>query len=513
MSAQQGVTGGYRMMPAQDPLFGAARRLREANDRLRREVAAHEATLRELEVARRDLEVRVAERTKELSIVTARFETALRGAKIYVFSQDRDLRYTWFYSPRGDGADMLGRTDDEILSSPERDFIVAVKRRVLATGSPQDCEVPCVVPDGRAPFALRVDPTFGPDNAVDGIMCAAIDMSRIRSLESEQRRLADELRTALQRYQTALRGSKVTVFTQDRELRYTSISNPILGRRIEGIIGQTDECLLPLENRASIIALKTDALESGIPQHAEVSIAEGSGVRWYDLHVEPLRDDAGSIVGLICASVDVTERKEDEAHLRLLMRELTHRSKNLLAIIEAMARQTARSAGSIDAFVDQFGARIQALATSHDLLVQESWHGVLLHELVRSQLGHYLDRGESQVILNGPAIVLKPEVAQSLGLAFHELAANAARFGALSVAAGRVAVTWQRCSETEGRGLEILWSEDGGPKVREPERRGFGRMVIERSLTLSLAADVDLAFAPAGVRCRLVLPASRFSAQ
>ncbi|HMF27623.1 MAG TPA: PAS domain-containing protein, partial [Candidatus Cybelea sp.] len=197
-------------------LFGDARRLREANERLRREVAAHEATLRELETARRELELRVAERTKELSLMAARLETALSGARVHVSSQDRDLRYTWVYHPQAGAseAQLLGRTDEEVLSAAERDAVVALKRRVLESGTPEDCEVAFASPQGRTLFALHVDPQFGPDRTIEGVMSAAVDISQTRLLESEQRRLTDELRAAVQRYETALRGSNVTVFTQ-----------------------------------------------------------------------------------------------------------------------------------------------------------------------------------------------------------------------------------------------------------------------------------------------------------
>ena len=219
----------------------------------------------------------------------------------------------------------------------------------------------------------------------------------------------------------------------------------------------------------------------------------------------------GSIVGLSCAAVDITERKEGEAHLRLLMRELTHRSKNLLAVIQAMARQTARHVGSIDAFLTQFGARLQALATSHDLLVQESWYGVSLSELVRSQLGHYLDRIGTQVSLDGPAVVLKPEAAQSLGLALHELATNAAKYGALSVPGGHVSIRWKRMPATEGHGVDVCWQEADGPKVKAPKQRGFGSMVIEQNLRRSLDAEVTMDFAPAGLHCRIAIPVTQLS--
>src|SRR5262245_14921750 len=196
------------------------------------------------------------------------------------------------------------------------------------------------MPEGPVLFSVHIDPTFGPDNQIDGIMCAAIDVTRVRALEGEQQRLTAELGTAVQRYETALRGSNVTVFTQDRALRYTSISNPLFGREVKDIIGHSDDEILPPESRPAIAELKRAALETGLSKDGEVRLNAGSGMRWYDLHVEPLRDVTGAIVGLTCAAVDITERKEGEAHLRLLMRELTHRSKNLLAVIQAMARQT-----------------------------------------------------------------------------------------------------------------------------------------------------------------------------
>ncbi|MEJ2378912.1 MAG: HWE histidine kinase domain-containing protein [Pseudolabrys sp.] len=259
-------------------------------------------------------------------------------------------------------------------------------------------------------------------------------LDELRRLEARLQAQAEELnllRARFARYETALRGSHVIVFTQDCDLRYTSISKSMLGRAVDDILGRTDEEILPADSAADIVALKREALASGEAKNAEFALTEGPGVRWYDLHVEPLRNETGAIVGLTCAAVDVTERKEGEAHLRLLLRELTHRSKNLLAVIQAMARQTAHHAGSIDAFLKQFGARLQALAASHDLLVRESWYGASLGELVRSQLAAYINRGPGQVTFEGPDVALKPEAAQNLGLALHELAINAATFGAL----------------------------------------------------------------------------------
>jgi PAS domain S-box-containing protein len=318
------------------------------------------------------------------------------------------------------------------------------------------------------------------------------------------------MRARFARYEAALRGSQVAVYTQDRDLRYTSLSNPLFGRSIIDILGRTDEEIFPANSGDTIIALKREALSSGHPARAEVRFNGEGGAhdtRWHDLHIEPLRNETADIVGITCASIDITERKENEAHLRLLLRELTHRSKNLLAVIQGMARQTARHAGSVEAFLTQFGARLQAMASSHDLLVRESWYGASLSELIQSQLAGHIERGVGQVAIEGPPIALKPEAAQNLGLALHELAVNAAKFGALSVPTGRVSITWGQRETADGLAIELDWREQQGPKVKARRKTGFGSLVIERNLAQALEAEVNLAFDPEGLHCRIVLPA------
>lgn len=351
---------------------------------------------------------------------------------------------------------------------------------------------------------------------------AAAQETELERLESENRRLNDQvttqagelslLRARFSRYETALRGSQVTVYTQDRDLRYMSISNSMLGRSAEDMLGCTDSEILAGDGAAAIMAVKREVLATGEAKRAEIPLEDARGIRWHDLHIEPLRNETNEIIGLICASVDVTERKEGEAHLRLLLRELTHRSKNLLAVIQAMARQTANHAGSTDAFLKQFGSRLQALAASHDLLVRESWYGASLGELIRSQLSRYLDGNAVQVSIEGPAIALKPEAAQNLGLALHELAINAAKFGALSVPTGRISITWIRRETAVDSAVELDWREQLGPKVKARRKKGFGTMVIERNLARALDAKVNMDFDPDGLHCHIVIPASQILA-
>jgi PAS domain S-box-containing protein len=334
------------------------------------------------------------------------------------------------------------------------------------------------------------------------------ECQRLEAQVSAQDWELNVLRARFARYEAALHGSRVTVYTQDRDLHYTSISNPLFGHTVEEILGRTDLEILPQDAGAIVTTDKREVLASGQPKRLEFAIADASGTRWHDLHIEPLRNEAGDIVGLTCAAIDVTERKENEAHLRLLMRELTHRSKNLLAVIQGMARQTARHAGSVEGFLNQFGDRLQALAASHDLLVRESWYGASLRELIQSQLGAYIGTAEQQVAIDGPPTALKPEAAQNLGLALHELAVNAAKFGALSLPNGRVSITWT----LQDHVLMIEWREQYGPKVKIRRKRGFGSMVIERNLSRALDAKVDMAFEPDGLRCHIVIPESQMLA-
>jgi len=216
----------------------------------------------------------------------------------------------------------------------------------------------------------------------------------------------------------------------------------------------------------------------------------------------------GKAVRMTGTARDITESKRWEEHIRLLMREVTHRSKNLLAVIQAMARQTKLASRDVDDFEVRFSGRLQALAASHDLLVQRNWHGVSMRELVRSQLGHYLDQHAGQIAIQGESLIVTPEAAQNIGLAVHELSTNAAKYGALSVPEGRVEVRWSRTGSDGDARLQVQWIESGGPAVEQPRRRGFGQVVTEQLAARALQGTADLRFEAEGVRWTLDIPPS-----
>ena len=204
---------------------------------------------------------------------------------------------------------------------------------------------------------------------------------------------------------------------------------------------------------------------------------------------------------------DITGRKKAEEKIKLLMHEVNHRSKNLLMAVTAVTRQMA-SGEEAKIFADRLGERLAALAASYDALVSGEWRGVDVGDLVKSQLAHFKDLIGSRVFLEGPPAQLSPSAAQSLGMALHELATNAGKYGALSNVEGKVRVAWKIASNGAKPHFEIRWSEEGGPPLQPPQRRGFGHTVLVKLAEQALDAGVVLDFRPSGLLWELSAEAS-----
>jgi two-component sensor histidine kinase len=228
--------------------------------------------------------------------------------------------------------------------------------------------------------------------------------------------------------------------------------------------------------------------------------------RWISIRGRTFFED-GRAVRILGTARDITERKTREQHVRVLLRELVHRSKNLLAVVQAMSRQTAAGATSVEEFQRKFAARLQALSMAHDLLVSQDWRGASLRELVRAQLAYCMDVPRDDIAeharIEGPKIMLKPEAAQNVGLALHELAANALSYGALSVPDGSVSLKWG----FEDDRLNIEWRESGGPTLVAPPKEGFGHKVVKKLVAQALDGEATLSFPPDGLIWTLSIPA------
>jgi len=330
-------------------------------------------------------------------------------------------------------------------------------------------------------------------------------------LEERVEARTKELAEAKQRFEIALRGSPISVFSQDKDMRFTWVHNAPAGLSPEGLKGKTDAEILPAEAAEKIMAAKRKAMKTGEAQELETNFELFGRKRSFYLLIETLTDEQGAVLGTTSVVVDISERKANEDQLRLLLRELTHRSKNLLAVIHAIARQTASRTRSVEDFLDRFSARLCAIGCSHDLLIADNWHGASLRMLVEQQLGEHADRFGEQIAIEGEDVMLKPEAVQNLGLALHELAANALKYGSLSDPQGQVSIQWQFCEEASK--LKLTWQERGGPIVLPPQRSGFGRAMIETVVGQALEGDVSLSFPPKGVRCVIVIPSAQVTSR
>jgi len=228
----------------------------------------------------------------------------------------------------------------------------------------------------------------------------------------------------------------------------------------------------------------------------------------FSLSLAPIRDEAtGETVAISAIYRDVTALTRAAEHIEFLLREVNHRSKNMLAVVQAVARQTARFAESPEAFTDGFMARLAAIGASHDMLVSRDWRGVQIDELTRIQCCELIESEESRISVSGDLIEINPRAAETYGLALHELATNAVKYGALSTPDGWVELTF--ALDPDAGTYRFSWREQGGPSVNPPERSGFGVCVLTRTAPQSIEGESSLEFPPDGLTYSLSAPLSQ----
>jgi PAS domain S-box-containing protein len=292
---------------------------------------------------------------------------------------------------------------------------------------------------------------------------------------------------------------------QSRVISWDARFKEIFGiAKDEATIEQLVELMHPDDKERVWTAIETSLDPTSLkPSEVEHRLLRDGEIRWVEVHwlayFEGTEDErrAVRVVGII---QDITERKEREEKEHLLMREINHRAKNMLSVVDAIAHQTASR--TPEDFLERFSERIQALSANQELLVRNEWKGVEIESLVRAQLAHFAGLIGSRIAVQGPVLRLNPVGAQAIGLAFHELATNAGKYGALSNDAGSVEIRWG----TEDATFTMSWTERDGPPVSPPKRRGFGNIVLEAMAERTVDGKVDLAYARSGLTWRLICP-------
>jgi PAS domain S-box-containing protein len=337
------------------------------------------------------------------------------------------------------------------------------------------------------------------DGSIDYFVCMFEDISARKQAEEEVRKSEERFRSSV------LHSPLPILLFDDREeilalsqswLEQTGYSNEEL-RRIEdwtarACVERSDEVL---EQIRQMISTEPESLSAEVMIHAK----DGRERLWSFVSSALGTQSDGRRL-FLCVAQDVTERKAREEQVHLLMREVNHRAKNMLSLVQAIARQTA--ARESEDFIGRFTERIQALAANQDLLIRNEWQGVDVQDLVRAQLAHFADLVGSRIAVRGPKVHLNAAAAQAIGLALHELATNAGKYGALSVDVGSVDVGWR----ANGGIFAMSWTERNGPPVSQPERRGFGSTVIESMAKRTVGGEVQLDYAPSGLMWGLTCP-------
>jgi len=305
----------------------------------------------------------------------------------------------------------------------------------------------------------------------------------------------------------ALRNAGVAVLYQDRDL------NEVWGRNLRapwaGGAGEDGDGALPAAQNERIEAARRNVIATGNPERFEISIPGDDGMRWFEIWVDADIDDGGSVQGVVTTKVETTEQKRREQTLRTLLREVSHRSKNLLAIIQSIASQTGRYSEGLADFLTRFRGRLQSLASSQDLVTSSNWRGAQLRELVAGQVGRYGSDPTRSLRFDGANPFLSPNAALHIGLAMHELAVNSVSYGALSRPDGFVEVA-ATLDAGDQPSLSLVWREKIPPRERHGNLKRFGSIALERVVPASLNGTANLEIEGARLEYSLIVPHGNF---
>lgn len=293
------------------------------------------------------------------------------------------------------------------------------------------------------------------------------------------------------------------IFANESFLRLTGY-----GR--DEVLGHSFNFLMAQGADSKALAAVEAAFDVKHDHSSEVRYSRKDGSEfWAALFISPVCDPSGQVIQYFASFIDLTQHKEEQAQSRMLIDELNHRVKNTLSTVQAIVSQALRNATDPKEIRESIESRLYALSRSHDLLTRENWASADLRDVVKEALEPFgVANGRSERFgVDGPNVRLPPNAALALGIALHELATNAVKYGAFSNDTGSVRIEWKIESAPRGDRLILSWSEENGPPVAQPSRKGFGSRVIERGLALELGGTAQLDFRPNGVVCTINIPA------
>jgi len=344
------------------------------------------------------------------------------------------------------------------------------------------------------------DVTISPVRSQKGLISQLVATARDITERQRASAAANRLAAIVEQSQDA-----IVSFGDDEKIRsWNPGATQLSGYSEEEAAGQTAALVLgEREGDKNLDAIRSALSGNILSFDAQLRTKSGRLVD-VSVNLAPLRDADGCILGASAILRDISERKMAEERAHLLMREVNHRAKNLLTVVQAIAHQSAKGIDP-QTFAENLTRRLMSLSASQDLIVSGNWVHVPIGDLVKSQLAPFGVPAD-RLMLRGDPIVLKPQAAQGIGMAVHELATNAIKYGALSNEQGKISVGWAKVQNGGQVYFEMTWTEIGGPSVKPAHHRGFGRKVIERMAAEAVQGEVDYRFDPNGVRWTLRAP-------